>query len=82
MGSYPKKSIALMVAAFCLIVMNAIVVIILNYYIEIGNILYYLSVWVNHIIYYSVYMTVTGVFFFLADFGFEARSNQVRPTLR
>ena len=76
-----KKSIAVFIAAYILFVINFDVVRILVYYIKIDKIYYYTTVWLYFIVYYSLYLVVTLVFYFLADFGLEARIIQERPEI-
>lgn len=82
MRSYLKRSIAAFVTVYFLFVINWDVVTILWDYITIDQNYMYLSGWLNVIIYYLVYLAVTGVFYFLADFGFEARNIQLGPIRR
>lgn len=73
-NNYPKKLITALFAAFFLIVINLDIVRICLINSEDGNIYYYISIWLYFIIYNLVDLGVTGFFFFLADFGFEARA--------
>ena len=74
MRGYLKKSIAVFIMAFFLIIIHMGIMIILMYYIEIDKIYYYMAAWLNAIIFYSLYLAVILIFNFLADFGFEART--------
>ena len=76
MRNYPKNSIAALIVVFFLNVIHFDVVLILNYYIEISDVYSYLLGMINFMICYSVYLTLTGIFYFLADFAFEQRENQ------
>ena len=74
MRSYLRKSIAVILVVFVLIAVNADVMLILLYFIEINKIYYYVASWLNSIMNFSVYLSVTLVFYYFADFGFEART--------
>lgn len=76
--TYPKKSIAFLFAAFFINEINFSVVSLTNYYYDVDDIYYYLTIWLDIVLYPAVYLTVTGVFYFLADFRFEDRTNQSR----
>ena len=79
MRNYLKKSIAAFIAVFFLICINWDILKVLQYYIKIDKIYFALSSWSNAIIFYAVFLVITVVFYFLADFGFEARTNQENP---
>ena len=72
---------AVFIAAFFVIENNIEVVRISMNFIKVDIIHYYISGWLYIIIYYSVYLTVTIVFYILADFGLEARTNHVKPEI-
>ena len=75
MGNYRKYSIAAFISANFMIVVHWDALRIFTYYFKINKVYYYLSAWLNNIIYFMVYLVVTGVFYILADFGFEARTH-------
>ena len=82
MRSYPKKSIAFLWAALIFINIHGHVVDILTFFIEINTIYNFVSTYsLIKIINFSAYLFLTLVFYFLADFNFEARTNQVRPEI-
>ena len=73
--NYPKKLIDLLIALFLLFVINCDVMLIIDSYIQITKIYYYLSVWLNILMYRVVNLAVIAAFYFLGDFGFEVRTN-------
>ena len=79
MNSYLKYSINFLVAAYFIFVIDWKIIIILMHFIEIDEIYKYVSGWLYLIIFFSVYLFVTLVFYYLADFNFVARVNQVKP---
>ena len=76
--AYPTKSIASLIAVFVVIAIQQDIVIVSSYYIKINKIYNYLQGWTNLIVYRAIYLTLTVAFYYLADFGFEARTNPVR----
>ena len=52
----------------------------MGYYIKLSNIYYNIAYWLYYIFYNALYLTITASFYFLADFGFEARINQAQKT--
>ena len=78
-SGYLKKSITVFQAAFFLIVTHCDVMRIFRYFIEMNKIYYYAAGWLYEIIFYSLYLFVTLVFYFLADVDFEERTARVRP---
>ena len=79
MRNYRKKSIAVFIAAYYLLLIHYDIMSIVGFFINVGMIYYYVSVWLYLIINYSVHLVVTVVFYYLADFGFEVRTYQVKP---
>ena len=78
--NYPKKSIAFILAAYFVFIIQFAVIQILKFYIEISNIYFWLGAFLQNIIYQALFLTITASFYYLADFGFEARINQEQQT--
>ena len=75
MRNYSRKYIAAYIAAYFIAINLFDIVIIIRYFIEINKIFYYVVGWLNIIVYNLDYLALTGILYFLADFGFETRTN-------
>ena len=74
--SYPQKLIASMITSFFVIMISSDITQILKYYSDLENgVWFYLIIWSKDVIKQAIYLTLTGAFIYLADFGFEVRSN-------
>ena len=82
MRNYLKNTITVFVAVFSIIIICWSVLRIANYYTRIGKIEYHLSGWLYLIINFSAYLALTGIFYLLADFGFDAGTYRFRTAER
>ena len=76
--SYPKKSIIFLITAFFFISVLHDVFFVLKEYMQIANTYHSLEDLLNMVVLRAVNLTITLAFYFLADFGFEARIDRGR----
>ena len=76
---YRKNSIAFFIVAYFLLEINWLVMVIFGYFIEVDKMYYTVTGWARGIFFFLLYLFVTLAFFFLADFGLEARTSRVGP---
>lgn len=79
--SYPKKSISFLIAAFFVIVISSDLTVNLQDYVDVNKqgVWWYVILWLRNIIQQVMYLTITGAFLYLADFGYEKRTDQGKP---
>ena len=71
--SYHEKSITFLIASYFVTIIQIDIAAILFYYGQISKTLFYISNYLQVVIYPVVFLTVTVAFYFFADFGFEKR---------
>ena len=69
-----------MIAAFFVITISSDLTVMLRYYYKDiqGGIWWYVIRWLRNLIIEVMYLTLTGAFYYLADFGLEARADRER----